>query len=284
MRVRPHSVRPEGPPSFRGTDGGSGAGPSEHTLNLIAVTIAGLTVAAIVLRWRRLPNRIRVLGLAAAGALAVYASGAIEPPNLEHAMRQVGETLGPGAYLLVGLMAFLETAAAIGLVAPGELAVIVGGVTAGQGHTEIALLILAVWACALAGDVTSYVLGRRLGPAFIRRHGPSLRLTVERIDRVERFFARHGGKTIIVGRFVGFVRPLSPLIAGASGMAPGRFIPFAFIAAGLWSATFCLLGYIFWQSLDQVAAIAEQGTLALGVVLAMAIVAMAIYRRRVATR
>ena len=225
-----------------------------------------------------------MLGLAAAGALVVYASGAIETPNLEHTMRQVGQTLGPDAYLLVGLMAFLETAAAIGLVAPGELAVIVGGVTAGQGHTEIALLILAVWACALAGDVTSYVLGRRLGPAFIRRHGPSLKLTVARIDRVERFFARHGGKTIIVGRFVGFVRPLSPLIAGASGMAPGRFIPFAFIAAGLWSATFCLLGYIFWQSLDQVAAIAEQGTLALGVVLATAIVAMAIYRRRVATR
>jgi hypothetical protein len=74
------------------------------------------------------------------------------------------------------------------------------------------------------------------------------------------------------------------LIAGASGIAPGRFIPFAFIAAGLWSATCCLLGYIFWQSLDQVAAIAEQGTLALGVLLATAIVAMAIYHRRVATR
>ena len=236
-------------------------------------------LAATLLRWRRLPPRARAIGLAAACAFAVYGSGVVQPPDLERTMRQAGETLGPGAYLLVGLLAFLETAAAIGLIAPGELAVIVGGVTAGQGHTDIVLLIIAVWACAHAGDITSYVVGRRLGPGFIRKHGPSLRLTVEHIERVERYFAQHGGKTIILGRFVGFVRPLAPVIAGASGMPPGRFVPFAFVAAGLWSATFCLLGYFFWQSLDQVAAIAEQGTLALGGGIAVLVVSIGLYRR-----
>ena len=81
-----------------------------------------------------------------------------------------------------------------------------------------------------------------------------------------------------VGRFIGFVRPLSPVIAGASGMPPRRFVPFAFVAAGLWSVTFCLLGYFFWQSLDQVAAIAEQGTLALGGAIAVLVVLIVLYR------
>jgi hypothetical protein len=72
-----------------------------------------------------------------------------------------------------------------------------------------------------------------------------------------------------IRRFVGLVRALAPFIAGASRMAPGRFASYTTVAAGLWSATFCLLGYAFWQSLDQLVAITKHGTLALGVVIAV---------------
>jgi undecaprenyl-diphosphatase len=211
-------------------------------------------------------------------ALAAYGTGVVHLPNLEHASRQAGETLGPYTYLLVGVLAFLETGAGIGLIAPGELAVVIGGVTAGQGHTHIGLLIVLVWGCAFAGDTVSFLLGRRLGREFLVTHGPKVKLTHARIEQVERFFASHGGKTILVGRFIGLVRALAPFLAGASKMAPRRFIPYSFLAAGVWSATFSILGYVFWQSFDQAAAIAKQGTLALSALIGFLLAATWTYR------
>jgi undecaprenyl-diphosphatase len=80
---------------------------------------------------------------------------------------------------------------------------------------------------------------------------------------VERFLGRHGGKTIVVGRFIGLIRAVAPFVAGSSRMPARRFIPATFLAAGIWSAAFSLLGYVFWQSFDEAATIAQQGTLAL---------------------
>lgn len=244
----------------------------------VPLVVAGLALAAITFRWARLSRQNRASGLALASALAVYGSGVVHLPNLEHVSRQLGQALGPYTYLLVGVLAFLETGAGIGLIAPGELAVVIGGVAAGQGHIEIAVLILLVWGCAFAGDTASFLLGRWLGRDFLIKHGPRFKLTRERIERVERFFASHGGKTILIGRFIGLVRALAPFVAGASRMAPRRFIPYSFLAAGVWSATFSILGYVFWQSFDQAAAIAKQGTLALGALIGFLVAAAWAYR------
>lgn len=100
----------------------------------------------------------------------------------------------------VGVLALLETGAFVGLVAPGETTVLVGGVVAGQGEIDLLLLIGIVWTSAVAGDFTSYVLGRRLGREFLVRHGPRLKITEARLHQVEEFFARHGGATILIGR------------------------------------------------------------------------------------
>jgi undecaprenyl-diphosphatase len=216
------------------------------------------------------------MAIAIAIALAVWGSGAIHPPNLESVARDVGAALGSYTYLVVGLLAFLETGAGIGLIAPGELAVVIGGVTAGQGHTDLLGMIAIVWACALAGDLTSYLLGRRLGRGFVLQHGAALKLTPERLERVETFLRRHGGKTIIVGRFIGLVRALAPFAAGSMNMPARRFVPAVFVAAGVWSVTFTALGYAFWQSFDQAEALAKRGTFALvAVVIAVALVVIA---------
>src|SRR6202000_2054255 len=143
----------------------------------LPLILAALATGVLAARWRRLPRSTRALVAMVAIAFAVWGSGVIPPPSLEALARDVGATLGSYTYALVGLLAFLETGAGIGLVAPGELAVVIGGVTAGQGHTELIALILIVWACALAGDLTSYVLGRRLGRDFLLRHGAAVRLT-----------------------------------------------------------------------------------------------------------
>jgi undecaprenyl-diphosphatase len=218
--------------------------------------------------------------VAAAVALAAWGTGVVHVPSFETIARDIGATLGSFTYVVVGLMALLETGAGIGLVAPGEIAVVIGGVTAGQGHTDLVALIAIVWACALTGDLTSYFLGRRLGRAFLLRHGHHVKLSPERLAQVEMFLQRHGGKTIIVGRFIGLVRAVAPFVAGSSRMPPARFIPATFLASGLWSAAFTLLGYVFWQSFDQAATIAKEGTIGLAAVVALIAGLAVAYQRR----
>ena len=227
---------------------------------------AGLVVAFLALRFRRLGTEQRLIAVVVAAGLAVYGSGVVQLPNLEKIIKDFGETLGPYTYVLVGVMAYLETGAFIGLVAPGEFTVLLGGVVAGQGRIEVVPLIALVWVAAIAGDLTSYVLGRRLGRGFLLRHGPKVKITSERLEQVEVFFERHGGATILIGRFLGLVRALAPFVAGASRMRLRRFVPFDVVAAGLWSATFVLLGFIFWRSFNQVIELAKQGGFALGAV------------------
>jgi undecaprenyl-diphosphatase len=242
------------------------------------LVLGALLLVALALRWNRVSVHTRVLGAVAVLGLIVWGSGVIHLPNLETIARDIGATLGPYTYAVVGVMAFLETGAGTGLIAPGELAVIIGGVTAGQGHTELPLLIAVVWASALTGDLTSYALGRRLGRAFILEHGHRVKLTPERLGQVETFLARHGGKTIIVGRFIGVVRALTPFVAGSSRMAARRFIPATFVASGIWSATFSVLGYVFWHSFAQAADIAKQGSLALGAVIVLVVALIVAWR------
>jgi undecaprenyl-diphosphatase len=172
-------------------------------------------------------------------------------------------------------MAFAETGAFLGFVAPGEFTVLLGGVIAGQGKIDVVPLIAVVWAAAVAGDMTSYALGRRLGRGFLERHGPKVKITEERLAQVEGFFHRRGGLTILVGRFIGLVRPIAPFLAGSSGMPLRRFAPYDVVAAGAWGTTFVVLGFVFWQSFDQVVAVAKKGAFALGaaVVVLAAIVA-----------
>ena len=127
-------------------------------------------------------------------------------------------------------------------------------------------------------DLTSYALGRRLGRRFLLRHGHRIKLTPIRLRQVEKFLGRHGGKTIIVGRFIGPVRALAPFVAGSSRMAASRFVPATFVAAGIWSAAFSILGYLFWQSFAQAAGIARQGTLALAALVVAIVGTVAAYR------
>jgi membrane protein DedA with SNARE-associated domain/membrane-associated phospholipid phosphatase len=228
----------------------------------------------LVVRFRRLGRATLVLGVVVAAGLALWGLGIIQPPNLTKLIEDVGTGLGKWTYLLVGGLAFLETGAGVGLVAPGESAVLIGGVVAGQGQISIVTLIALVWACAVAGDCTSYFLGRRLGRAFLERHGPRLKITEERLQKVEAFFDRHGGATILIGRFIGLVRAIAPFLAGASRMEVRRFLPYDILGAGLWSALFCLLGYFFWRSLGTVEKYIGRGAAAFTalVVIALAII------------
>src|SRR3954464_12499097 len=239
----------------------------------IAAAVLAVGLAAAVYRYRsRLSGELRVVAILAIVALVVIASGVLSSlPSLESIITDLADALGKGTYALVGAMAFLETGAFIGFIAPGEFTVILGGVIAGEGTISIIPLIGIVWICAIAGDSVSFLIGHRVGRQFLLKHGPKVRITEERFKQVEDYFDHHGGKTIVIGRFIGFVRPLAPFIAGSSRMTYGRFLPYSVVGTGLWGTTFCLLGYIFWRSFDKVSKIAGRATLALGVVAAIGV-------------
>jgi membrane protein DedA with SNARE-associated domain/membrane-associated phospholipid phosphatase len=232
------------------------------------VFAAALVVYGVVRR-KKIGRGEWVLGAIVLAALLVYGTGLVHPPSLEKLIKDAGEKLGKWTYVLVGVMAFLETGAFVGLVAPGEFTILVGGVVAGQGRIDLLALIGLVWVCAVAGDMTSYALGRKLGRGFMERHGPRVKITHERLEQVEAFFAKHGGKAILIGRFVGLVRAIAPFLAGSSRMPLRRFVPYDVVGAGMWGTIFVVLGYIFWHSFDQVAAIAKKGALALGAAIAL---------------
>jgi undecaprenyl-diphosphatase len=185
--------------------------------------------------------------------------------DLEEIIQDLSEGLGAWTYLLVALLAFLETGAFVGLVAPGEFTVLLGGAVAGQGDVSLPLILAITWLSAFLGDSVSFMLGDRLGRDFLVKHGGKVRITEERLAQVEAYFARHGGKTILIGRFIGLVRALAPFIAGTSKMGYRAFWPYSVLGTGLWAATFILIGYFASQSLDTVAEIVSKGLIWFGI-------------------
>ncbi len=195
--------------------------------------------------------------------------------DLQKMVQDLSNGLGQWTYLLVGALAFLETGAFVGLIAPGEFTVILGGAVAGQGDISLPLILGVTWFCAFAGDSVSFALGSKLGRGFLVRHGPRFRITEERLGQVDGYFSRHGGKTILIGRFIGLVRALAPFIAGTSKMRYAEFAPYSILGTGLWSTGLILAGYFASQSLDTVTKIVGQGLLVFGLLVA-AIVGIAL--------
>jgi undecaprenyl-diphosphatase len=198
--------------------------------------------------------------------------------DVEQVLKDVSEALGAWTYLLVGVFAFAETGAFVGLVVPGETVMILGGATAGQGDTNVFILIAIAWACAFAGDSTSFFIGRRLGRDFLMRNGPRFGVSGDRLGQVDEYFARHGGKTIFIGRFVGFVRAFAPFIAGSSGMRYRAFVPYSILGTGIWVSSAILLGYLFSRNIDSVLNYAGKGAFALGALIVVIVAVVALRR------
>jgi membrane protein DedA with SNARE-associated domain len=230
----------------------------------ILAAIAAVAIAAAAGKARRagkLKGERFVLSLVVLAGLAIYASGLLSQlPDAKEVIEDLADALGTGTYALVGVMAFLETGAFVGLIAPGEFTVIIGGVIAGQGTISVILLLGIVWLSCVLGDSASFFIGRRLGRSFLEKHGPRVAITHERLAQVDDYFAKHGGKTILIGRFVGIVRAVAPFIAGSSGLAYRNFLPYSVIGTGLWGSFYTLLGYFFYQSFDKVAGYAGRAT------------------------
>jgi membrane-associated protein len=216
----------------------------------------------------RRPAALVAVAAAAAGLFALVALGVVPTPDLDEALTDLSDTLGSWTYALVGGLAFLETGAFVGLVAPGETAVVLGGVIATHGGVDLAPMLLIVWLSAAAGDFASFMLGRKLGRRFLVARGPRLGITPDRLARVDSFFDKHGPKAILVGRFIGIIRAVAPFLAGSSGMRLRAFLPWSLLGTAAWATAFVVVGYAFEESFSSAADLLTHGLFAAAVVAA----------------
>jgi membrane protein DedA with SNARE-associated domain len=242
-------------------------------MNLRAVTVPATEAPS-----RRARVAVLTGGLLAAAALAVLAAGLVQPPDLQGALTDLSDSLGAWTYALVAALAFLETGAFVGLIAPGETAIVHGGVVAAEGDVNLGAMLVIAWLAAAAGDLTSFALGQRLGRRFLITRGPRFGVSAPRLARVEAFFDRHGPKAILAGRFIGLVRAVAPFLAGASGMRLRAFLPWSLLGTAAWATAFTLVGYAFHASFESAAGALTHGALA-AAVLAAAALGLREYRR-----
>lgn len=167
------------------------------------------------------------------------------------------------AYLLVGLVALAEAIPVVGIVVPGSVLIVGISALVPSGALNLWPLILSAFVGAVAGDGLSFWLGRRFEHDLATRW--PLRRYPQLIAQAERFFRRHGGKSVFLARFLQGPRAFIPLVAGMSDMAPTRFYAFNIASASVWAPSHVLAGVALGASLHLVAAVA--GRLALFLVL-----------------
>lgn len=179
----------------------------------------------------------------------------------------------PWGYLVVGLLTLLEASAFVGLVIPGETALLIGGFLAYQGRASLVLMMAVGALGAIVGDSVGYEVGRRhLGPS-LRRSRLGRRLGEARWERAESYLADKGGRAVFFGRFVGVLRAMVPTIAGLSRMPYRTFLPWNAAGGVIWAPGFVLLGYLAGGSYHQVSRWAGRAS---AVLLALALLTVAL--------
>jgi membrane protein DedA with SNARE-associated domain len=156
--------------------------------------------------------------------------------------------IGDWAYLLLFVAATLESAAFLGLLVPGETLTLVAGVLVSAGVLGFPAACAAAAAGAALGDSIGYELGRRLGRPWVESHGPRIGVRLRALKRLDALFTRHGGKAVVLARFISFLRALAPFIAGSSRMPYHSFLFYNVMGGVLWAVAFISLGYALGHS------------------------------------
>jgi membrane-associated protein len=148
-----------------------------------------------------------------------------------------------GGLLAIGATVFAESGLLIGFFLPGDTLLFGAGILASQGALPLIPLMIIVIISAIVGDNVGYSIGRRTGKRLFKKH-ESILFKPEHLERAEKFYEVHGGKTIILARFVPVIRTFAPMVAGIGKMPRSRFLVFNIIGGILWGGGVTLLG--FW--------------------------------------
>jgi membrane-associated protein len=146
-----------------------------------------------------------------------------------------------GLYGLIFII-FAETGLMVGFFLPGDSLLVTAGLFAARGDLDITTLLITLTIAAIAGDATGYYIGFKAGHALYSRPN-SFFFRKEHLLRTRQFYERHGGKTIILARFMPVARTFAPVVAGAADMTYRRFATYNIAGGILWITSMTLIGY-----------------------------------------
>jgi membrane-associated protein len=154
---------------------------------------------------------------------------------------------GAWVYAVLFLIVFAETGLVILPFLPGDSLLFIGGAFCATGEMSLPLLIVLLFLAAATGNSVNYMIGRMIGPKVFNTHIPVLERFLDRraLQKTHNFYEKHGGKTIVLARFIPVVRTFAPFVAGASQMSLKRFQFFNVFGALFWVLLLVLLGYFF---------------------------------------
>ncbi len=163
--------------------------------------------------------------------------------HLDKYLGQIISTYGTATYIILFIIIFCETGLVFVPFLPGDSLLFAVGAFAALGSFNIFVLIMILIIAAVIGDTVNYWIGRFFGEKIVAN--PRIPINQSHIDQTEKFFQKHGGKTIILARFVPIVRTFAPFVAGAGQMSYGKFISYNIIGGILWVLIATLSGYFF---------------------------------------
>ena len=163
--------------------------------------------------------------------------------HLDKHLASIIAQYGVWTYLILFTVVFLETGVVATPFLPGDSLLFAAGALAAIGSLDVGLLLVLLMAAAILGDTLNYWIGRKAGPRVFNEKVRFLRR--EHLDRTHAFYEKHGGKTIIIARFVPIVRTFAPFVAGVGTMAYGRFLAYNVVGGVTWVLLFVLAGFWF---------------------------------------
>jgi membrane protein DedA with SNARE-associated domain len=166
-------------------------------------------------------------------------------------LKHLGEHVGGWLYLIAALLAFAEAAILIGMVLPGETALLVAGYFCHEGVLRLSIMIPVAILAAIAGDSVGFEFGRKFGPG-LRRSRLGDRIGEHRWTAVDRFLHRHGGKAVLLARLTAVLRALMPSMAGMSAMRYRTFLLWNAVGGIVWGSGCILLGWAFASALHRI--------------------------------
>ena len=163
--------------------------------------------------------------------------------HLDKHLSEIIRDYGTWTYLILASVVFLETGVVATPFLPGDSLLFAAGTFAGLGSLDVTALFLLLSAAAILGDNMNYWIGRRVGPRVFHENVRWLKR--QHLERAHAFYEKHGGKTIVLARFVPIVRTFSPFVAGIGAMSYRRFLAYDVFGGVLWVGLFVFGGYFF---------------------------------------